>query len=627
MKSTEYVLIATILADVGMMCNTSMDRDAETIASRLDTEGLSFLTITLPSFAKAFETGLELGFIDPSLFPAFSKEKKKSSGRIPRFLSGIVSMVFEPGDGTLRETPSIEAIDAVRQICYTYQKLEKECTYARKAKALLAYKSCEEDLRAVRFSAWQYQNDYTDIARVLFGGVFFQLQEILCAGGLVPKHGPGAVVEKLSGNAKYRHRSWTKRLARTMPPDNYVFSNSEAWIDGDRYLEILSKKDEEPVKVIFVPKTQKTPRVIAVEPAHMQYAQQAIMLPLVQLIEKDNNLKGRINFSDSTVNRSLAREASISRNFATLDMSEASDRVHASLAFGLFRNYPELLQAIFACRSSKAKLPTGEIIHLKKFASMGSALCFPVESMVFFTLCVLAGLRVRGLRVTARNILDVTSKITVYGDDLIIPTAWREMCSNLLESVGLRVNQSKSFSRGFFRESCGLDSYKGHNVTPVRLRSSAPTTRRDASEFASWAATSNLFYNKGYWKTALCMRIILEDIFGPLPHVGRNSPAVGWKSFQDYYSIERWNIKLSRFEIHGITLESKTKKDLLEGYDRLFKFHLLGAQQDIAAALEGGCDFTRRTRGYVPVTMDKEHNEHSTLRGSVYTKSRWTTPH
>lgn len=632
MKSTEYVLITNILTDVSIMCNTSMDRDLKTIKTRVKAEGLSFLTITLPAFAKSFERSLEQGRIDPSLFPAFAKAKTlRNKGLIPKFLSGITSMVFDPRDGTLRTDASIEAIDAVRQVCLTFNKLKRECTDARKRKAIKAYLQCEEDLDQVRLATWCYRDDFRSISRICFGSMLSDVQENLYAGSLVPRHGPGTVVEKLSGNAKFRHRVWTRRLDRAMPADNYLFSNSEVWLSEHESLTFLNPKDEPPAKVIFVPKTAKTPRVIAIEPTSMQYTQQAFMSAIVDGIESDPLLGRSIHFTDSSINRSLARENSKSRSMATLDLSEASDRVHAALVVDLLGCKPDLMRAIFACRSSTAKLPTGEIITLKKFASMGSALCFPIESMVFFTLCVLAGLRVTGRPVSKPAIDAIAAKITVFGDDLIIPVAWSEMCINILESVGLRVNRSKSFSKGYFRESCGMDAYKGHQVTPVYIRQSMPTTRRDTEGLLATVASADLFYRKGYWKTAGFMRLFIEDLYGFLPHVTDDSSVVGWKSFQQYYSVERWNKELSKFEIFGLTVKSRTRKDVLEGYDRLLRYHLEKARINrcwrITREYVGNSSKYPKRKMHFGVLMTETDPEKSTLRGSAYTKRRWTSPH
>lgn len=645
MKSTEYVLITNILTDVSIMCNTSMKRDLKTIKSRVEAEGLSFLTITLPAFAKGFERSLELGRMDPSLFPAFAKANTVGNkGLIPKFLSGITSMVFDPRDGTLRTDASIEAIDAVRQICLTFNKLKKECTDARKRKAIKAYLQCEEDLAQVRLATWCYRDDFRNIARISLGGLLTNVQENLYNGELIPRHGPGAVVEKLSGNAKFRHRVWTRRLERAMPADNYLFSNSEAWLSEHESLTFLNLKDELPAKVIFVPKTAKTPRVIAIEPTSMQYTQQAFMQAIVEGIESDPLLGRAIHFTDSTINRSLARQSSKDKSMATLDLSEASDRVHAALVVDLLGCKPDLMRAIFACRSSTAKLPTGDIVTLKKFASMGSALCFPIESMVFYVLCVLAGLRVTGRPVSKPAIEAITAKITVFGDDLIIPVAWSEMCTNILESVGLRVNRSKSFSKGNFRESCGMDAYKGHEVTPVYIRQSMPTTRRDTEGLLATVASADLFYRKGYWKTAGFMRLFIEDLYGFLPHVDDSSSVVGWKSFQRYYSVERWNSTLSKFEIFGLTVKSRTRKDVLDGYDRLLRFHLEKARKQRCLYVarqwyfsDSGLnarnpnvlrwiDENSTQRDAFNQAMTQTDPERSTLRGSAYTKRRWTSP-
>jgi len=632
MKSTEYVLITNILTDVSIMCNTSIDRDLKTIRSRVKAEGLSFFTITLPAFAKGFERSLELGRIDPSLFPAFAKVKTlRNKGLIPKFLSGITSMVFDPGDGTLRTDASIEAIDAVRQVCLTFNKLKKECSDARKRNAIKAYLQCEEDLSEVRLATWCHRDSFRDISRICFGGMLHNVQENLYNGCLVPRHGPGAVVEKLSGNAKFRHRVWTRRLQRAMPADNYLFSNSEAWLSERESLSFLNPREELPAKVIFVPKTAKTPRVIAIEPTSMQYTQQAFMSAIVDGIESDPLLGKSIHFTDSSINRSLARESSKDKSMATLDLSEASDRVHAALVVDLLGCTPNLCRAIFACRSSTAKLPTGQIIPLKKFASMGSALCFPVESMVFYVLCILAGLRVTGRPVTTIAIKAVSAKITVFGDDLIIPVAWSEMCINILESVGLRVNRSKSFSNGYFRESCGMDAYKGHQVTPVYIRQSMPTTRHDTEGLLATVASADLFYRKGYWRTARFMRLFIENLFGFLPHVDDESSVVGWKSFQRYYSVERWNKELSRFEIYGLTVKSRTRKDVLEGYDRLLRYHLEKARINRCWSITrdyvgNSSKFSKRKLHFTEL-MAATDPEKSTLRGSAYTKRRWTSPH
>jgi hypothetical protein len=79
----------------------------------------------------------------------------------------------------------------------------------------------------------------------------------------------------------------------------------------------------------------------------------------------------------------MAKEGSVSGEIATIDLSDASDRVSLALVEELFGFNPGFLRFLKLSRSPFAQLPGGELVLLNKFASMGSALTFPVEAMVF----------------------------------------------------------------------------------------------------------------------------------------------------------------------------------------------------------------------------------------------------
>jgi hypothetical protein len=124
-------LWSVLALDCAKMCDTSCDRDIETMLDRVEHEGDSFLTITLPTFASDFELGLELGGIEgPTLFRSFKKR-----GRLPVFLRGFVDLVFDRSTGMIREQPDVNAIRAIRQLCLIFKKIERETTDARKAAA------------------------------------------------------------------------------------------------------------------------------------------------------------------------------------------------------------------------------------------------------------------------------------------------------------------------------------------------------------------------------------------------------------------------------------------------------------------------------------------------------------
>lgn len=601
MRRTELLLLNQIVSDVGLMCSVSLDRDSKYIESRVEKEGFEFITLTLPTFAKGIERCLALGFFEPSLFRAF-KKTRKDRGLIPAFLQGITSKIFDT-DGSLRTNVSIEAIDGVRQICLAFNKTKMECTNARKAKAIEAYVKCERDLSHFRIMEWPGLRDFDRIARIAFGNVFCEVDRQVNDVELLPKHGPGAVTDRLVGNAKWRSLAWSARLERIMPADAYLFHNGIEAANSGRGLVFLPSKAEKPVKVIFVPKTQKTPRVIAIEPSYNQYAQQALMRSLVKGIERSKLLRNCIHFSDAKTNGDLARESSVSGKFATLDMSEASDRVHASLVHRLIRDYPSLTKAVFSCRSKCARLPDKRTLRLRKFASMGSALCFPFEAMVFYALALMGLHDFYGLSISTRSVAKLSKLLHVFGDDLIFPTEAYRPVIERLESARFKVNLSKTFYSGKFRESCGVDAYMGHIVTPVYIRTELPKTRQDAESVSSLVATRNLFYRKGYWRTARFIEENILDRIGPFPHVLETSALLGYTSFLGSYCVERYDSVGQRFVTRGLTLKDKSMADELSEGRRLLKFFL--------------------TRSEDPVEV--ESFERSTRRGSVYTKIRWTT--
>jgi hypothetical protein len=270
---------------------------------------------------------------------------------------------------------------------------------------------------------------------------------------------------------------------------------------------------ELPSRVITVPKTQKTPRIIAIEPSSIQYAQQALKRELYAEV-KASSLDLVLGFSDQERNQHLAREGSISGALATLDLSEASDRVHLAMVLRLLRRWPHLRDFVLATRSRTA-LVNGAEMHLNKFASMGSALTFPMEAMIF-TVIAFMGVSPDSI-LSARQ---AAGRISVYGDDIVVPTDTTADVIHLLEAFGFKVNAHKSFWSGRFRESCGKEYYNGTDVSIVRLRAEVPTSRRDAALVNQFTDFRNRAYWSGLWQTVrLCDDILSEIITIPHRHL------------------------------------------------------------------------------------------------------------
>lgn len=566
--SDHLEILRCIYTDACSKCIAEVSdlRDLMTIESRAKSEGLSFLTITLPSFCSDFERSLADGYIGSKAFRSFRKARA-----IPAFLQGMLSHIFDHETGRIIDeyTEDISTIvESVRQICLAFKKLATPCTSERTQKALSSYTTTEHELKS--FSVPKSDHDeFLHVSDVLWGNMLGNL----CLDMLVSRHGPGATAERTSGNQKYHWRFWHERLDPYFPFIDTAYSIS-AGLGGKEIEDVtfLSQEQEYPVRVITVPKTLKAPRIIAIEPCCMQYTQQAVRDALYRVIEGYWLTAGHINFRDQSVNQKLALDSSSTGRFATIDLSDASDRVPRDLALEMFRSNPDLMDAIDACRSTKAEMPSGSIIDpLYKFASMGSALCFPVEAMYFYTLSVMALLVKHDLPVSLSNIHFVTRDIYVYGDDIVVPTDAALQVLDYLQKYNCKVNSSKTFLKGNFRESCGLDAFNGYPVTPVYIRKLRPQCLRQGSELISWTATANLFYLKGYWTTASHLFKQVEKILGALPYVSPESSALGRISLLGYRSIERWNRKLHRFEIKAWVPSPVYRSDSIDGYAALQK--------------------------------------------------------
>jgi len=619
-------LVQCIYIDACAMCVAEVSdfRDLDCIRSRVEHEGLSFLTIILPTFATDLERAVTTGFIDSTAFKNFKKV-----GPIPAFLQGMVSLIFDRETGRFLDEKSPEDIsvvlDAIRQICLAFKKIELPCTSARTYKAILRFIEIEHDFSKFSLSTAD-TDDFYSVSAVLWSSLASSIVLADCS----PRHGPGATSEGASGNQKYQWSEWNDRLEPYFPlvDSGYPLGLPSYSKELER-TTIMSVASERPVRVVLVPKTLKSPRVIAIEPCCQMFVQQGIRDRIYSALESSCWSKGHVNFRDQTINQELAITGSSTGQLATIDLSDASDRVPRDLALGMFRCNPPLQEAIDACRSTKALLPTGEILQpLNKFASMGSALCFPIEAMYFYTVCVVALLRARSLSFTASNIYKVSRDIYVYGDDLIVPSTNATIVLDYLQKYNCKVNANKTFVSGSFRESCGIDAYAGLPVTPVYLRHEFPENVRQHGSVISWVATANLFYKRGFWNTASFMRNRIEELVGPLPYVSEKSPVVGHISYLGYQSVERWNGSLHSFEIKGYVPEPVYRPDVLEGYGALLKcfkrLESVFTDSDTDESLQTVKSSYALERIISRIAdTDARHLERSALRGAVAYKRRW----
>ncbi len=557
-----------LAADLSAVHGVSTDRDFVTVTERTEKEGSSFLMITLPSFASDLERCLETGKVDSNLFAGFRR-----SGGLPVFLSGFLRRIFS--DGVLMDDACPDSIIAVRQLCYLAKKIEVDPTPRRVRKALDAYVLCEDDLKR-KDSEWTSDDlrEFSRVSALLFGDVFDQINTLVETFQLFPKHGPGATADSLKGNQKWIFSEWTERLETVFPYVEYGVPNYRHF-DPDS-VTILPRAQERPVKVIAVPKTRKTPRLIAKEPTCMQFLQQAILREFSVRLDKGGvtpSTSSFVGLRSQIPNQEMARKGSFDGSLATLDLSEASDRVSNQLVIELFRPWPGLSEAIQATRSRTADLGDGRVLRLSKFASMGSATCFPVEAMVFTTLAFLGIQDAESRRLQPRDFVKFRGKVRVFGDDIIIPTHYANFVIQRLEAFGLKVNTTKSFWNGSFRESCGGDYFKGVRVTPLRLKKLPPKTKRDVEELQNWTEFSNSLHFAGYWKAARYVADIVGRVLGPLPVTRSSSSALSLKSFtgEIYAGKLEWDKDLHTHLVSAYVVHAESPVNEIDGVPALHK--------------------------------------------------------
>lgn len=536
--------------------------DLATLRSRVEHEGERVLTLELPAFGQHFERSLAEGKWLPQAGGAFGRRSNKDVR--PAFLHGLFARVFD-SSGALLERVDPTIVRSVRQVCYLHSKL-KELPTPNKVDAALA-QYVETDKNISNAVLPELRQEFRSTARKMWGKYFSAMERDLYRDPFLSgaKHGPGAVAQRLSSNGKWNDRSWTDRLEAVFP--SYLHLSTVGSSDLIEPVVHLPG-DEPPARVICVPKTAKGPRIITAEPVYNQFIQQG----LASMFERWMDVHPCVSYVSQRPNQNLARLGSISGSHATIDLSEASDRVSLAIVKLLLADHPFLLTCVLACRSQRSELPNGDIILLKKFASMGSALTFPIETIVFATIAMMANWRIS----PEREVDEVN--LRVYGDDIIVPQDAANATVSLLEAFGLKVNTHKSFWSGNFRESCGGDFFAGTPVNPVRLRKRLPKLRSDVDEVVACVAFRNL-YTEMYGDSEVTT--ILDAYIGgliPFPYGPRETPyLVRWS---EDWRPDGLHPHLHQPYVKAVRPVYTYREDPLDGYGALRKFFWTPFQDD-----------------------------------------------
>nr|URG16497.1 MAG: RNA dependent RNA polymerase [Leviviridae sp.] len=543
-------------------------RDARRLESLCVEHGDSVFTLLLPAGCKVLDQALDTGFLPPIRLPLFGGV---GGTIIPRLFQGIWLKVFD-SSGCLKASIDPTFVLILRSLLLLGSKVNMACAPSRVYNTTEEFFHVESSLPKPNSDIWHSES--LDFSRVDCGSLLDLDQPGFSGSGcfiaklaaidrhlldtcqrvadsvasslgsfepseLEFKHGPGATAEAKRGSSyKYSFPTWSSRLDAVFPWDLYGIS-SHGVLGLDNVQDLTPDEVDQPSRLLTVPKTAKGPRLIAAEPTANMYIQQGIANLLVSRIDAmPDSLGGSIKFHNQSISGDLALSASKKRNLATVDLKSASDRLSCWLVQRLFRGNLSLLKAASSSRTRylrndvDKKHPT--VIELRKFATMGSALTFPVQSLSFFVLAVSATLyaewhKWRDMSAKTPTWKDVASRVQVYGDDIILPVEALEHLERLIALVGLAVNRGKTFGGKNFRESCGVDGFQGYDVTPVKPRQ-FPVDDEPASIIAA-IDTANLFHSKGLWYAAAAVKSLVRLTDDQVPLVGMDVGTWGDKSY------------------------------------------------------------------------------------------------
>jgi hypothetical protein len=370
-----------------------------------------------------------------------------------------------PSDLTPLLREKIEALPASVRTDYLKSEIfskfvssETDPADVRRTRAINKWLSSERDNEATNDRLLLTPEDYNILPRVPFGRFVEVCSNIVrdIIGDTPPTH---ALIGMFSGGA-----STSRPRTSSHPATKYVgkahvtlrcldvflslVEEMPGWINAQNSLSI----EIVPGNVMFtVPKKADIDRVCCKEPDLNMFIQKGIGSYFRRCLRRTG-----INLNDQSINRSLAREGSITRKLATLDLSSASDSVTSGLTALLL---PEVWYTLLDSVRSPVTVIDGEEHQNHMFSSMGNGFTFELESLLFYAISrtVAYFTRTRGI-------------ISVYGDDIICPTEMTEDLIWVLDYLGFQTNVEKSHFSGSFRESCGGHYDNGIDVTPFYVK-------------------------------------------------------------------------------------------------------------------------------------------------------------
>ena len=233
------------------------------------------------------------------------------------------------------------------------------------------------------------------------------------------------------------------------------------------------------IKATAVPKSFKSARIIAPDTILGGFLSRGLGDYIRKRLEKETHIDLA---KQQDRHRLWAQLASKTGFLSTIDMSKASDSFtwrHIECIV------PEDWHHALDCVRSRRCNIDGSVVDLKSYMLMGSGHTFPLQTLLFYCLAE-----------AARRLLKRNGKVSVYGDDIIVPTKIADPLIVILEELGFTINSEKSFydepdllrpNHTFFRESCGGDYKGGVDVRPYMPECDLQTDGQvPRNEYLAW---------------------------------------------------------------------------------------------------------------------------------------------
>jgi len=589
-------------------------RSAQYILQRIECEGLCVVSRSLPSLGKAVEKALITGtkLIVPASFAIHWRSALPNF--MFNYMSILFDKAGSPlhllrSDNSPNHEEAF-AFWAIRQVTMAFSKARDVGCMVSDDEALMNFQSRITGQPVITAPSWLLNR-----ARALIKGVIGsddRLDPSLEQWLVEPygRHGPGAVAGKERGPSKWAFRripgtdprlymfristfynggiyecdtpeingspdcvtssdcaeTYTPRKKRTLhvgrmreplsKPPKIGFGSNTPDSRADRRPGFGSSTRIPPsiaapigeatdcARSICVPKDFRSPRVICIEPKEFQFAQQGIWEVLENVIRRNSLTRRSINFRSQDRNAKLCKESSV----ATIDLKDASDLVSLRLCRILF---PKRFFELVTRYRSRALSIKGKRLKATCFASMGSALCFPIETLVFWAVAQ-----------AAIHPNDEKLPMRVFGDDIIVPKGSAMFVVKMLEACGFKVNADKTCIHTPIRESCGAYTYDGLDVRVTRFKT---TACRDLPDWQSLYRNGIELHSRQLSASALSILELAKNWWHvPFGHDGLPS------SLKGFGCQSRWNSEIQQREFRLPVLHARTRGGQLSGYQALY---------------------------------------------------------